>query len=196
MNNYVTGAAIRELREKNGMTQSALADRIGVSAQAVSKWENGRGLPDIALIEPLAKALGISVVELISGEYVTNKNRASNMKRSSIYVCPICGNVIRSTGEAVISCCGVTLPALDAEEPDSDSEHDFIVKKEGGEIFVSTGHDMWKTHYISFFAYVTDQSFETFKLYPEGIADAYFADRGHGYVYMYCNRHGLFRKRV
>lgn len=70
MNNYVTGKIIKELREKKGLTQLELANVIGVSDKAISKWETSKGLPDITLIEPLAKALNISIIELISGETI------------------------------------------------------------------------------------------------------------------------------
>ena len=96
MDNYITGATIKRLREAKGITQNQLADTIGVSSKAVSKWETAKGLPDISLIEPLSKALGVSVMELISGDTVINKNISSNILRSKFYVCPVCGNVIRS----------------------------------------------------------------------------------------------------
>ena len=70
MDHYVTGAAIRSLRETKGMTQEELAARIHVSAKTVSKWETGKGFPDISLLELLASALGISVIELLSGSTV------------------------------------------------------------------------------------------------------------------------------
>ena len=63
MDRYVTGDVIRALREKKGMTQEALAQRLFVSAKAVSKWETGKGYPDISLLEPLAAALDISVID-------------------------------------------------------------------------------------------------------------------------------------
>ena len=69
MNAYVTGGTIRTLREKQGCTQRQLAEKLMVSDKAVSKWEQGRGLPDITLLEPLAGALGVSVAELLSGKY-------------------------------------------------------------------------------------------------------------------------------
>ena len=118
MDKYVTGSVIRRLRERKQLTQEELAERIHVSGKAVSKWETGRGYPDISLLEPLAEALGISVIELLSGEDVRNRNRAANMRRGQFYLCPVCGNVICSAGEAVVSCCGITLPPLEAEEPD------------------------------------------------------------------------------
>ena len=101
MDNYITGAAIKQLREKRGMTQAELADQIGVSGKAVSKWETGRGLPDISLVQPLAQALGVSVIELMNGEPVTNTNRGCNLLRGKLCVCPVCGNVLHSTGSMV-----------------------------------------------------------------------------------------------
>ena len=94
MDKYVTGTVIRRLRENKKMAQEELADKLHVSSKAVSKWETSQGLPDISLLEPLAKALNISVIELFSGEDVQNKNRASNMLREQFYVCPICRNVV------------------------------------------------------------------------------------------------------
>ena len=75
MNRYVTGSTIKALRENRKMTQAELADKIGVSGKAVSRWECGKGLPDISLLQPLAQALGISVIELMNGEQILNKNR-------------------------------------------------------------------------------------------------------------------------
>ena len=68
MNTYISPKTIRMLRERRGITQRALAERIGVTDKAVSKWETGRGLPDVSLVESLAGALGVSVAELFSGE--------------------------------------------------------------------------------------------------------------------------------
>ena len=112
MNTYITAQTIKRLREDKGLTQTALADLIGVSSKAISKWETSKGLPDISLIEPLSKALGVSVMELMSGDTVINKNTSSNILFSKFYVCPICGNVIHTTGATVVSCCGITLPPI------------------------------------------------------------------------------------
>mgnify|MGYP001367784051 CR=1 FL=1 len=194
MDHYITGSAVRQLREKRGITQAQLADIVGVSNKAVSKWETGKGLPDITLIEPLAAALGISVPELLTGNFVTNKNMSSNMIRSKIYVCPVCGNIILAAGEAVINCCGISLPPLEPEEPDDD--HQIIIDPSDGGYHVHLEHEMSKTHYISFMAYVTGGTAELVKLYPEGSSEARFYSRGHGSILICCNRHGLMKVKV
>lgn len=194
MDNYITGAAIKRLREEKGLTQSALADEIGISDKAVSKWETAKGLPDISLIEPLSRALGVSVMELMSGDTVVNKNTSANMMRSKFYVCPICGNVIHSMGDAAISCCGIMLPPLEAEE--ADENHEIIIENVEDEHFITVRHDMTKKHFISFMAYVTSDRMQFIKLYPEGNAETRMNLRGRGYLYVFCNRHGLMKKRV
>ena len=194
MDNYITGATIRYLREKRGLTQGELAERIGVGSKAVSKWETAKGLPDISLIEPLAKALGVSVMELISGNPVTNQNISANMLRSKFYVCPVCGNVIRAAGNAVISCCGIQLPPLEADEPDAD--HVITIETVEDEKFITVHHDMTKNHYISFIAHLTLDRVQFVKLYPEGNAQTRMNLRGGGYLYIYCNKHGLMKRKI
>ena len=190
MDNYVTGALIKKLRESRKMTQEELADRICVSSKAVSKWETGRGFPDIGLIENLAKALDISVIELLSGFDIRNRNKSSDMKKCRFYVCPVCGNAIQATGEAVITCCGITLPPLEAENPDQD--HIISLEVVEDEYYVTVDHPMTKTHYISFLAAVSDQTVQFVKLYPEGDAATRFKINRVERIYAYCNRHGLF----
>lgn len=166
MNSYLTGASIRQLREARHLTQSQLAAQIGVSDKAVSKWETGRGLPDITLLEPLAAALGVSVPELLSGDQVVNRNLSCNVSRTKLYVCPVCGNVLFGMGDAHISCCGITLPALEAEEPDEG--HIVRMEPVEDEMYLTLDHPMTKEHYISFLAFVSSDSIRFTKLYPEG----------------------------
>ena len=193
MNQYVTGAVIRKLRENKNMTQEALANKIFVSSKTISKWETGQGFPDISLLEPLAKALGISVIELLSGEDIRNSNQSSNIIKGKFYVCPVCGNVIRSIGEAVVSCCGITLPPVEPE--DADADHAIRVEIVEDEYYISVDHPMDKEHYISFLAAVSDQSVQFIKMYPEGQAEARFKINRVRKIYAYCNRHGLFQVR-
>ncbi len=194
MNHYVTGGTIRLLREQKGYTQKQLAERLLVSDKAVSKWESGRGLPDISLIEPLARTLGVSVAELLSGECVQNKNRHGNMLKSKFYVCPVCGNAIFAAGEGSFSCCGVQLPPLEAEE--SDEAHAISIERIENELFVTMRHPMEKTHFISFFAVATGSSVQFFKLYPEQNAETRIPITGRGTLYACCNRHGLFARKI
>lgn len=194
MNTYVTGATVRQLREGRNMTQSELAEQLGVSSKTVSKWETGKGFPDITLLQPLAQALGVSVIELMNGELTVNRNVSANMLRSKFYVCPLCGNVIHGTGSAVVSCCGIVLPALEAEETDGD--HLLTVENVEDEHFITVHHPMTKAHFISFVAHVNSDRLQLVKLYPEGNAETRLQLRGRGYLYYYCNRHGLFKKRL
>ena len=176
------------------MTQRDLAQRLNVSDKTISKWETGRGLPDITLLEPLAGALGVSVTELLSGDCAENRNRAGNLSRSLFYVCPVCGNVIWSVGEGAYSCCGVSLPPLEAEEPDD--AHTIHAEKIEMEWYVTLDHPMDKQHFISFLAFVSGDRVQMVRLYPEQDASAHFFVRGHGWLYAYCNHHGLFRVRL
>ena len=194
MNQYVTGALIRRLREERKMTQLQLAEELAVSDKAVSRWETGRGYPDVSLLERLAEALGVSLIELMSGEDVVNTNRSFNMRRLKFYVCPICGNVILSAGEAVISCHGIVLPPLEAEN--ADEGHQPEIYRSEDEYYVALPHEMTRTHYISFMAAVTDDSCEIKKLYPEGPAEARFKTSRTEWIYCYCNQHGLFRAKA
>ena len=194
MNTYVTGATIKQLRESRNMTQGSLAKKIGVSSKTISKWETAKGLPDISLLQPLAQALGISVIELMNGEHIINKNVSANILRSKLYVCPVCGYVIHSIGDSLVSCCGITLPALEAEE--ADQGHAITIENVENEHFITIHHPMTKEHYISFVAYVSSDRIQMVKLYPEGNAQTRLQLRGFGTLYWYCNQHGLFRKKI
>ena len=191
---YVTGKTIKELREKRKLTQKELAEKISVSDKTISKWETEKGLPDITTIEDLAKALGVSIAELLTGDLRENENPSGNMKKILFYVCPICGNIITSVGQGTFSCCGVTLPPLETET--CEETHQIHVETVDNEYYVTLGHPMNKNHSISFIAYVTSGSVEIVKLYPEQDISVRFRKKGHGILYAYCNRHGMFRMLV
>jgi desulfoferrodoxin (superoxide reductase-like protein)/DNA-binding XRE family transcriptional regulator len=194
MDTYVTGLTIKNLREKKGLTQTELADMLGVSSKAVSKSKTARELPDISLIEPLANTLSVSVMELMTGNTVINKNISSNILRSKFYVCPVCHNIIRTVGDAVISCHGITLPSLEADE--ADENHQITIEKVEDEHFITVNHDMTKEHYISFVAYLTSDRVQFVKFYPEGNAETRLNFRGRGFLYIYCNKHGLMKQKI
>ena len=187
---YVTGAAIKQLREKKKMTQQDLASKINVSAKTVSKWETGRGFPDISLLEPLAKTLSVSLPELLEGSFVSNKNKAADIEKIKLYVCPVCQNVIAAIGEVSVSCCGSSLSCIESRT--ADSAHAISVEKNDGEYFVSMSHPMTKEHYISFLAAIGANYVQVAKLYPEMQAQARFRIDGVKKIVAYCNRHALF----
>lgn len=76
MNQEKIGKLIKSLRLEKNMTQQELSEKIGVTDRAISKWENGRGMPEISLLIPLSDVLGISVLELLNGEKIENENNA------------------------------------------------------------------------------------------------------------------------
>ena len=194
MNQYITGTIIRELREKHRLTQAELAEKLFVSDKTVSKWENGKGYPDISLLEPIAQVFGVSISELVAGKAVSNVNISANMMRSKFYVCPVCGNVLHSMGEAVIHCHGVPLAPAQAEP--SDEEHMILVEGVEDEYYVRILHDMTKAHYISFIAALSPDRLQMVRLYPEGNAEARFKISGVRQLLFWCNRDGLFSLNV
>ncbi len=190
MEQCLTGALIKELRKKSNMTQVELAGKLSVSDKTVSKWETGKGFPDVSLLEPIAKAFNISVTELMSGTKIDNINISANMMRSKFYVCPMCGNVIHCMGESAINCHGYMLAPLKAEE--TDENHMIFIEKVEDDYYIQIDHEMTKKHYISFIAALSEDKVQIVKLYPEGSAEARFEIRGAKKVLFYCNKDGFF----
>lgn len=191
---YIKCDVLKKMRLQNNLTQKQLAEMLNVSDKAVSKWETGKGEPDISMIEGLSRALGISIGELFSGELCENNNKSANMSKMNFYVCPVCNNIISSVGHGSFSCCGLNLPLL--EPNDCDNKHTMNIEIIDDEYFISLNHPMDKGHYISFIAYVTCGNFEFEKLYPQQNAQVRFRRKGHGSIYYYCTQHGLFKKRI
>lgn len=192
MDQYVTGSTIKKLREQRGLTQLELAYLLVVSDKTISKWETGKGYPDITLLEGLAKSLNVSVTELLLGNPIKNTNISSNMLKTGFYVCPLCNNIIQSTGEAFVSCHGITLPKLEPEE----SIHEVKISLVEDEYFVEINHPMRKENYISFIASVSSDKINLIKLYPESNAETRVKASGVKYIYYYSNKEGLFRLKI
>lgn len=190
MNQYVTGITIKKLREKKNLTQAELAEKLTVSDKTISKWENAKGYPDISLLEPLANSLDVSVAELLSGNTVENVNISANMLRTKFYVCPVCGNVMHSVGEAVIHCHGILLTPCQPEE--TNENHKIFIERVEDEYYIRIEHDMTKQHYISFIVALSSDKIQMVKLYPEGNAEARVKINGVKKILFYCNRDGMF----
>ena len=187
------GEMIRSLREKKGMTQLEMAEVLNLSDRTISKWETGRGYPDITFIEKIASLFSVSVSELLSGAEVSNRNISGNMLKASFCVCPVCGNVIVSTGEASVSCHGIALSKLGKNAVDDDPS--VTVKVIEDEYFVSVNHPMTKGNYISFIAALSSDRVQMVKLYPEGNAEARVKMNGVREILFYSTTDGLYSLR-
>ncbi len=194
MDQIKTGMLIRKMRLDSGLTQKQLADRLNVSDKAVSKWECGNGSPDISLMSALAEIFGTDIQTLLTGEVNKNESEKGNMKKLRFYVCRECGNIITATSEAAVTCCGNRLAAL---EPEKAEKEDMLkVEDIGGELFVSSEHEMKKEHYISFAAYVADSTVMMFKQYPEWELQFTMPLFRSGRLVWYCTEHGLFYQEL
>ena len=78
------GKFIAKLRKEKNMTQNELAESLGITDRAVSKWENGRGMPDLSLLTPLCEKLGVSINELLSGERLDKKDYQEKLEENFI----------------------------------------------------------------------------------------------------------------
>ena len=194
MNDYRFGEYICKLRSENNLSQKKLAEMLGVSDKAVSKWERGNGCPDISLLSGLAGALGTDVHVLLSGESVTHESEKGDMKKVQFYICRECGNIITAASEAAVTCCGNKLTSL---EPRRAAEEEMLKTEDiGGEWYVSSDHEMTKEHYISFVAYVSDSIFMMFRQYPEWNLQFTMPMFRTGRLVWYCNRCGLLYQDI
>ena len=78
------GKFILQLRKEKGMTQKELAEKLGVTDRAISKWENGRGMPELSLMKALCDELGVSVNELLSGEKIEREDYQEKFEENII----------------------------------------------------------------------------------------------------------------
>lgn len=194
MDQNKTGSLIRVFRTKMGLTQKQLADRICVSDKAVSKWEVGSGFPDLSLLAALAEVFNTDISVLLDGEIERNESETGNMKKLRFYVCKECGNIITAATDTAVTCCGNKLTAL---EPKEAEENDRLkVKDIGVEWFISSDHEMTKEHYISFVAYIGDNSLMMFRQYPEWNIQITMPMYRIGKLVWYCNKHGLLYQPI
>lgn len=194
MNQNKIGLLIRRLRTEQAMTQRELAGILGVTDQAVSKWERGLGCPDVSLLPGLSQALGVPLERLLAGTLEEQDPDGGTMRNLSFYVCPQCGNLITATGTPTLSCCGRVLEPLTPQKPDE--AHRLKAEQVEDEWFLTADHPMDKDHYLSFAALVTGEQVTVLKRWPEWDFQVRLPRRGHGQLYWYCTRHGLFRQII
>ena len=183
------GALIRRLRLEQGMTQAALAERLNLNAKTVSKWETGRGCPDVSLLGELSKLLDVEAAALLSGELSRNEIFGGNMKKSKFFVCDHCGSITVSTGNAEISCCGRRLDPLEMKKAAPEAR--LHVEAVEDEWFVTSDHPMEKDNYISFVAFQAGDRVELHRQYPEWNLQLRLKKCGHGMLIWYARDTGL-----
>lgn len=189
MNCQQIGDLIKNRRIEKKLTQKQLAESMNISDKTISKWERGMGCPDVSLLPELAKQLNINIEELLKGKLEMNDLLNGNMKNTKFYVCPNCGNIITSSTETTLSCCGYKLEALEPKK--ADENHKLHVETIEDEWYITTDHVMTKSHYIGFIAFVTGERVLLIKQYPEWGIHLRLSKFGHGYLYNYCTKDGL-----
>ena len=194
MDQIKTGALIRRFRTELGLTQKQLAERVGVSDKAVSKWECGSGCPDVSLLTSLADMFGTDIHVLLTGEIDKNESEKGDMKKLRFYVCRDCGNIITSASDAAVTCCGNKLSALEPKK--ADEAQQLKVEDTGGEWYITSDHEMTKEHYISFVAYVSDSSLMIFRQYPEWAVNVSLPMYRSGRLVWYCSKCGLLYQDI
>ncbi len=194
MDQIKTGALIRRFRTELGLTQKQLAERVGVSDKAVSKWECGSGCPDVSLLTSLADVFGTDIHVLLTGEIDKNESEKGDMKKLRFYVCRDCGNIITSASDAAVTCCGNKLSALEPKK--ADEAQQLKVEDTGGEWYITSDHEMTKEHFISFVAYVSDSSLMIFRQYPEWAVNVSLPMYRAGRLVWYCSKCGLLYQDI
>jgi len=183
------GLLIRRLRMEKGLTQQALAERMNLSAKTISRWETGLGCPDVSLLGRLSALLGVDMARMLEGDLRPNESNGGNMKKTNYFVCPDCGSISLSTGNAEISCCGRKLAPLEMQKAAPGDK--LTVEIVEDEWFISSDHPMEKENYISFVAFQTGDKVELVKQYPEWNLQLRLKKRGHGMLVWYAKDAGL-----
>lgn len=183
------GALIAKLRKEKGLTQRDIAEALGVSNKTVSKWECGMGCADLSYWSRLSDLLGVDVNQMMEGEITRNQPDHGDVRRVRFYVCPVCGNILTSTGSASLFCCGRKLEPLLPQ--DQEDVPQVFVDHSDLESYISVVHPMTKDHYLSFAAYVKNDKVTLIRLYPEQEAGFRLLTGKGGTLYLYCTKHGL-----
>ncbi|MBQ4346354.1 MAG: helix-turn-helix domain-containing protein [Oscillospiraceae bacterium] len=190
MDSQQIGALIRKLRLERGMTQKQLADALFVTPKTVSKWECGKGCPDVALLRALSVRLGVPVSQILQGTLPQLQKDSGNMKKLLFYRCKLCGNIMHSTSAAEISCCGRSCAPL--QQQPAEGSHRLKIRRMDDDYYITFPHEMKKSHYMTFVAYLTCERLMLVRLYPEQDCSLRMPALRDGKFYFCCSKHGLF----
>ena len=194
MDNVKIGQLIYRLRKEKRLTQLQLAEQLGVSDKAVSKWERGMGCPEVSLLPDLSNIFHVDLEKLLSGEMNENETLGGNMKKLNFYICPTCGNMVTAMTDTTVSCCG---KKLSAQQPVKAGEDEKLkVEIIDDNYFITSEHPMTREHHITFIALLTGDSIMLRKQYPEWDLQVRIPTFAHGKLLWYCTKHGLFYQLV
>lgn len=194
MDHEKIGRLIRSLRREQGLTQLQLASLLGVSDKAVSKWERGLGCPEVSLLPRLSRIFGVDLERMLQGDLAPNETVGGNMKKLRYFVCPDCGSLTFTSGQAEVSCCGRRLSALEPRK--AGEEEKLTVEPVETDWYITGNHPMRKDDYVSFLALAAGDRVQVVKLYPEWDLQARIPARDHGMLLWYSHRQGLLYQLV
>ena len=189
MDHEKIGRLIRSLRREQGLTQLQLASLLGVSDKAVSKWERSLGCPEVSLLPMLSRIFGVDLGRMLQGDLAPNETVGGNMKKLRYFVCPDCGILTFTSGQAEVSCCGRKPAAL---EPRKAAENEKLkVEAVENDWYITGDHPMRKDDYVSFLAFACGDRVQVVRLYPEWDLQARIPAQGHGMLLWYSHGEGL-----
>ena len=194
MDSQKIGKLIKTLRKEKQLTQMQLAEHMNISDKTISKWERGLGCPDISFFPKLSGVFDVDLEKLFSGRLDVNEVLGGNMKYMQFYICPNCGNLVTALADTAVSCCGKKLRAVQARKAPEDER--LKVESIENDYFISSPHEMTRDHYISFAALLTGDSMMVRRLYPEWDMQTRIPAVGHGRLFWYCTKHGLYYQPV
>ena len=192
MNAENTGLIIKEIRSAKNLTQKELASIINVEPKTISKWETGKGFPDISYIPLLSEVLKINPSELLEGKLEEKEKDSGNMKRTRFYLCPKCHNILTSSSSDTIFCCSKKLNALTEKDDKPECNIGII----DNEYFISADHPMSKENHLILIALIKDETVIIKRLYPEGSSDVYFPRLYRGNIILMDNRQNLYSYKI
>jgi len=182
------GLLIRKLRTEKCLTQAELANMLHVSDKTVSKWECGSGCPEVSVFPALSQALDADFSSLFSGETAEKQTDSGNLRRLQFYICPGCGNLITSTSDASIACCGKVLRPQKLQRAGEEVRAELV----DHEYLIMSDHTMTREHYITFLALCSSEQILLRKLYPEWGLELHMPYMPGAMLIWHCNQHGLF----
>lgn len=143
----------------------------------------------MSLLPELGRLLGVQAEHLLEGEEEENPESGGNMKKSVFSICPVCGNLVLSTGETQVYCCGRRLEVLVPRK--AEPEERLRAEPVEDDWFITGEHPMEKENYIPFVAFLQGDRVQLVRQYPEWNLQLRIPRRGRGMLVWYEKEKGL-----